>query len=260
MRFRSPALYSLAVIMAIPAIACATSIVGIWTKRRITISADSTQTLTQNGITTGSQLSCKIYQVRGLIFALAGLAKAEEISVIDEIRNSRELHDQETGRKLPLESAVVGAESAVARILKARRITSDSNLPVELLIAGEIDGKLQMFRIEIGGMSINGDYSIPTSTRRIAYPESRGYDGTDPARGIEAIGMTETVKKFQKISPEWKNGDDITVSRRLVAIEASDTVASRFVGPPIATIVVDKRGARWVDKGVCDWNPSKPVK
>lgn len=232
MRFRSSALYLMAVIMAIPAIACATSIVGIWTEKQITITADSKQTLTQNGTPAGSQTSCKIYEVRDLIFALAGLAKAEEISVIDEIKNSKELTEQGTGRKLPEVSVVVGAESAVVKVLKARRITSDSNLRVQLLVAGKIEGKLQMFRIEIGGMSIQGNYSLPTSTRRIAYPESRGYNGTDSNRGVELIGIPETAQRFQKISPEWKSGDDVTVSRRLVAIEASDTVASQFVGPP----------------------------
>jgi hypothetical protein len=101
MQLRPSVLYGLVVIMVIPAIACATSIVGIWTKKKITISADSMQTLTQNEMAVGSQTSCKIYEVRGLIFALAGLAKAEEISVVDEIKNSKELTEQGTGPGAP---------------------------------------------------------------------------------------------------------------------------------------------------------------
>ena len=247
MHIRCSTLCSAAIMMTIPTIVCATSIVGIWREKQITISADSRQTLSQNGATIGSQESCKIYEVRGLVFALAGLAKAEEISVIDEIKNSRELTEQGTGRKLPLDSVVVGAQTAIVKVLKARQVTSDSNLPIQLLIAGRIDGKLQMVRFEVGGMFIQGYYSVPTSTRRIAYPESRGYNGTDPNRGVELIGIAETAQRFQNISPEWRRGDDITVSKRLVAIEASDTVASRFVGPPIATIVVRAKGARWID-------------
>lgn len=250
----------MAVIVAVPAIACATSIVGIWTEKQITITADSKQTMTQNGVLVGYQASCKIYEVRGLVFALAGLAKAEEISVIDEIRNSKELTDEKTGRKLPEASVVVAAESAVVKILKVRRLTSDPNQEVQLLIAGKIDGELQMIRIEFSGMSIAGDHALPTSTRRITYPESRGHDGTDPNRGVEPIGISDTIQRFQRVSPEWKSGDDISVSRRLVSIEASDTAASRAVGPPIATIVINKKGARWIDRGTCEWNPSKPAK
>jgi hypothetical protein len=260
MRLRLSAL--IAVIMAIPAIARATSIVGIWTEKRITISADSKGILTdQNGRVVGSQEFCKIYEVRGLVFAIAGLLKAEQISVIDEIENSVELKDQNTGHKLPETSLEVAAVAAVVKVLKARGVTSDLRLPgVQLLIAGMIDGKLQMIRVEIDGVSIQGMYAMPTSSRRIAYPESRGHNGTDPKRGVEPIGIYDSIQRFQKISPEWNAGDDVTVSRRLVAIEASDRLVSQAVGPPIATIVIDKKRAHWIDKGACDWTPPKPSK
>jgi hypothetical protein len=136
--------------MALPSFVFATCIVGIWTEKQITIAADSKQTLMRDGRITSSQLSCKIYEVRNLIFALAGLAKAEEISVVDAVKNSSELTELGTGRKLPEVSVVVGAESAVVRVLKARKTASDPNVPVALMIAGRIAGKLQMFRIVQG--------------------------------------------------------------------------------------------------------------
>jgi hypothetical protein len=260
MQVRSALFYAVVLMTGVPVVALATSIAGIWTEKQITIAADSKQTITQGQTITGSQPACKIYEVRGLVFALAGLAEAEQISVTDEIRNSRELVEQGTGRKLPETSVVVAADAAVVKVLKARRTASDPNVPIQLLIGGMIDGKLQMFRIEMVGMSIQGDYSFANSTRRIAYPESRGYNGTDPNRGIELIGIRDSAMRFQASLPEWNKGDDVTVARRLVAVEASDTVASHFVGPPISTIVIDKKGIRWVDKGACEWNPSKPIK
>src|ERR1017187_7798941 len=113
MRVRSALGYVGSLVMALPSLGVATTIVGIWTERQITIAADSKQTLMRDGRIAGSQLDCKIYEVRSLIFALVRLAKAEEISIVDAIRNSRELTEQGTGRRLPEVSVVVGAESAV---------------------------------------------------------------------------------------------------------------------------------------------------
>ena len=260
MRARSTIFFPVVLLTALPAVAFATSITGIWKEKQITIAADSKQTIAQGQTITGSQPACKIYEVRALVFALAGLAKAEQISVIDEIVTSRELVEQDTGRKLPEISVAVAAESAVVKVLKARMTASDPNVSVQLLIGGMIDGKLQMLRIEQTGMAIRGDYAMSISTRRIAYPESRGYNGTDPNRGIVTIGISDSDKRFETVLPEWNRGDDATVARRLVAVEASDIAASQFVGPPISTIVINKKGIRWVDKGVCEWNPSKPAK
>jgi hypothetical protein len=106
------------------------------------------------------------------------------------------------------------------------------------------DGLLDIFLVSGGKI-----------TEPLRVPEN--FDRSDPNRGVEAIGMSESIRRFQKISLEWKSGDDVTVSRRLVAVEASDSMASHFVGPPIATISIDKRGARWIDRGLCDWNPTQ---
>jgi hypothetical protein len=261
MRVRSLVLPLVALFAAIPMVASATSIVGIWRKNRISISADSKQTLLdRNMVPVGSRQSCKIYEVRGLIFALAGLAEAERINVIEDIKNSKELTDQGTGGKLQETSLVVGAESAVVKVLKARRSASDPDVVVQLLIAGKIDGKLQMVKSEFRGVTIQGEYSLPNLSHRVAYPQDRGHDDTNPNRGVELLGMYEPAERFQKLLPEWNLGDDVAVSRRLVAVETADTKDSQAVGPPIATIVVTKRGARWINKGVCNWDPAKPGK
>src|SRR6185437_8683046 len=148
--------------------------------------------------------------------------------------------------------------SAVTKVLKARNVTSDSSLqPVDLLIGGVIDGKLQMVRSEVSGVFIAVVFSVPGSTRRIAYPASRGYSGSDPNRGVEQLGFSDAANRFRQIFSAWKTGDNATVSTRLVAIEASDTADSRFVGAPISTIVIDKHGARWIERGACDWIPTK---
>jgi hypothetical protein len=215
----------LAALLAIAApIALATSIVGVWTPKRITIAADSKQTLTSaSGTVVGSQCACKIYQVRGIVFALAGLAKAEQVDVIDDIRNSRELVEQGTGRKLPEDSIVVAAEAAVAKVVKARGRQSDPSIPIELLIAGNIGGKLQMFHITMNGMVLYGAYAMPNQTRRIAYPESRGYGGTDPNRGIEFLAYSGAAKAFQTKTKDWTRLDDVTLARKLVTVEATES-------------------------------------
>lgn len=232
----------------------ATTIVGVWTKKQVTIAADSKQTFIQDGqiIPSRSQTGCKIFEVRHLVVALAGLAQSEEISVVDAITNSKELFDQDTHVKLPLESVVVGAESAVARILTARHATSDRNGSVALIVAGVVNGVLQMYRIENWGMQMAGDYSMPMAARRIEYPRDRGHNGSDPNRGIETIGIDDSIKRYQDVLPEWSAGGDVSVARRLVAVEAADSRDSAFVGPPISTVIVTKKGIRWINKGACE--------
>lgn len=233
----------------------ATTIVGIWTEKQVTIAADCKQTMTDGHTVVGSKTGCKVFVVRNMVVAFAGLAEAEQISVTDAMRNSRELVDADTHAPLPIDSVVVGAESAITQILKARHTASEANASIELIIAGMVNGKLQMYRIEQLGAQISGDYSMAMSSRRIEYPRDRGYKGSDANRGIEVIGIDDTVKRFQAVLAErreWSVGDDVAVARRLVAIEAADSRDSIFVGPPITTVVVSKNGIRWVNKGACN--------
>jgi|ERR1039458_3237870 ATP-dependent protease HslVU (ClpYQ) peptidase subunit len=77
--------------IALSSTVSATTIAGIWTEKQVTIAADSKQTLIQDGqiIPSGSQTGCKVFEVRHLLVALAGLAQSEEISVVDAITNSK---------------------------------------------------------------------------------------------------------------------------------------------------------------------------
>jgi len=34
----------------------------------------------------------------------------------------------------------------------------------------------------------------------------------------------------------------------------------QFVGPPISTIIINKEGMQWIDRGKCDWDVPKPEK
>jgi hypothetical protein len=186
-----------------------------------------------------------------MVVALAGLAATEGVSMVAAIRNSKEFVRHGTGVKLPETSLVVAAEQALADVLRNRRTASDPTFNVALILAGTIDGKLQMFREEMVGMTIYREYSMPSAMRRIAYPESRGYNGTDRNRGIEVIGLTAAINKFQTTNRDWKKGDDVTVAKRLVGIEVADPMDSRYVGDPISTVAIDKKGIRWIDKGAC---------
>jgi ATP-dependent protease HslVU (ClpYQ) peptidase subunit len=62
----------------VPRVALATTIVGIWTPKKITIAADSRATLSNAGVYTGSQTVCKIQEAHGLVFALSGLPLMRE--------------------------------------------------------------------------------------------------------------------------------------------------------------------------------------
>jgi 20S proteasome alpha/beta subunit len=120
------ALFTVATV-GVPAIASATTIVGIWTENQITIAADSKQTRSQNGRIVDSQNACKIYGVRGLIFALAGLAEAGQVSVVEELRNSRELKEEGTNVKLPIDSLVVAAIQSVVKVMHTYSIDNVPN-------------------------------------------------------------------------------------------------------------------------------------
>jgi hypothetical protein len=242
----------LCILLSLPSPTFATTLVGIWTKDRVTIAADSKQTLSDaSGRPVGSQNVCKIYQSQNLVFAFAGLAKAEQVDVVEAVRDAHMLTEQGTGKKLPLESIIVAAEAALVRILKARGQSSDSSINVALIIAGKIDGKLQMIREELGGIGISGDFSYPQRSRRIAYPESAGYGGSDPKRGIEVVGINNTVKRFQSSKPDWNSGTDEDVAKRLITVETNDANDSVFVGQPISEIVIKRNDTHWINKGEC---------
>jgi hypothetical protein len=247
---------SVAFAMILPVGACATSIVAIWTEKQITIAADSKQTqIDQLGNIVGSQQGCKIFQVRGLVFALAGISATDLLSVTDEIKNGREFTEMGTGKKEPILSILVAAHAALVKTLLAHGSTSNAKMPIDIIIAGMIEGKLQMVRETTNGVQIQGDYSMPMSSRRITYPQDRGYNGSDPNRGIETPGLEDVIDRFKRILPkEWNKGSDVELARRLVAIEASDTLDGRFVGAPISTIIIKKKGMQWIDKGECDWD------
>ena len=230
----------------------ATTLVGIWTEKKVTIAADSKQTLkSAAGEVVGSKTVCKIYEADGLVFAFAGLAQAEEIDVVKSARNQHPLTEMETGKKLPVETLIVGADAALVKILQARHLASDSTVNVGMLIAGMIDGKLRMIRVEDFGYQIFGQFSSAQGSRRIVYPDSRGHDGTDPKRGVEVIGLDSAIKRSRAGSPDWSKGNDTDVARNLISLETQDPQDSLFVGTPISEVVVTADGLKWINKGAC---------
>jgi 20S proteasome alpha/beta subunit len=91
----------------VPTVVSATTIVGIWTEKQVIIAADSRQTMMLGTAVVGSRPACKVYEVRNLIFALAGLTESDGVSIVEDMRSSVELKDQATGVKLPEASLVV---------------------------------------------------------------------------------------------------------------------------------------------------------
>ena len=241
---------------SVSAAGSATTLVGIWTERKVTIAADSKQTLlSPAGEVVGSQNVCKIYEADGMVFAFAGLAKSEAIDVVESVRNQHPLTETGTGKNLPVETLIVGADAALFKILQARQRSSDQSLSVAMLIAGEIDGKLQMIRVENFGFQASGQFMGAQGSRRIVYPESRGYGGTDPNRGIEILGFDNAIKRFKASSPDWSRGNNADLARNFITLESQDPQDSKYVGVPISEVVITKRGAKWVHKGACQVGP-----
>ena len=121
----------------------ATTILGIWTENQITIAADSKQTIYRNHEIVGSQLGCKIVLIRGAYLALAGVAKAESIDVIDAVRNSVVAKDSK-GDPVIESSVWIGGQSALETVLERRGRDFDSAVNTGMIIAGGVKGKLQM--------------------------------------------------------------------------------------------------------------------
>ena len=145
----------------------------------------------------------------------------------------------------------MGADAALVKILKARQLASDPSVDVGMLIAGMIDGKLQMVVVENFGYQIVGQFSLPQESRRFAYPDSRGHDGTDPNRGIEVVGLNSAIKRSQVASPDWSKGEDTDVATHLIALETQDSQDSQYVGMPLSEVVVTEHGVKWISKGAC---------
>jgi hypothetical protein len=244
--------FAAVVLTAHTAIAPATTLVGIWTKKKITVAADSKQMVSnKSGVRVGSQNACKIYQNGDLIFAFAGLAKAEQVDVVRSIKNAYPLVVQGTDKKPTLDSALVAAQEALGRVIKARGQSSDSNVYAGMIIAGKIDGKLQMIREEIRGVRLEGGVSVAQKSQRIAYPEARGHNGTDPHRGIEVVGAKKAIERSSRHSVDWAKGEDGKVARHLIELETEDPEDSGSVGLPISEVQVTERGIKWISKGEC---------
>ena len=252
----------------------ATTIVGIWTENRVTIAADSKQTITRGQTVIGSRNVCKLYQIGDLIMAVAGLTQAEEVEIISKLQDFPREYTDASGKKLPLlrisiavqlvlQEAIDGRARAEGRDPRAfDPVGYDPQFTMSLLIAGIIDGNVAMSRIN--AIPTPGFRSGPvfgsnaTRQSEIDYPKDRGRDGGDPKRAFEILGVNNAIARFRLILPtEWNTGEDATVAQRLVAIEASDTASSAVVGPPISLMTIDRNGPRWIEKGLCQWEPKK---
>lgn len=239
-----------AVMVLSPAIVSGTTLVGIWTEHQITIASDSKQTLIgPEQQIVGYKTTCKIFEAGdGLVFAFAGLANAESIDVVEAVRNAYPSTASETGKQSSIDDTLMlSAAVALMKTLQARHYAPDPAMNVGMIIAGQIDGKLEMIRI---GEIVTNRYTV--STTRFVYPKDRGHDGSDPNRGIEIIGRENAIKRLRSASSDWRKGKDKYVASKLVTLETQDPQDSQFVGLPISEIIVTKRGMRWVSRGACE--------
>ena len=234
----------------------ATTLVGIWTKNKITIAADSKVTVYRGGKIVGSVTACKIFAVRGLVFALSGLTQENDIDVIAAVRNAPGLNSPATGRLHPDEALTVAAENALRRILSARTPSSSAVLPsVGMIVAGAVDGKLVMVHVEAELRYLGECCGLDFVVKRVEH--SHEYRG-EGAKAAEFSGHQQAIARFKSTQPvNWRMGTDLEAARHLVGIEANDSADSQFVGQPVSVIEVTKDGARWLDRGACAWQPGK---
>ena len=249
---RSQTLVASVVLTAYSAMASCTTLVGIWTKKKITIAADSKQIISnRQGLRIGSRSACKIYQNRNLVFAFAGLAKAEQVDIVTSIENADPVTSGGADNNPGLDRFLAAAQAALVRVIKARGESSDPSVYAGMIIAGSVDGKLQMIREEIQGVMIAGNSSAAQKSRRVSYPEERGHDGTDPNRAIEVVGLKNAIERSSRRSRDWAKGEDGIVARRLIELETADPEDSASVGAPISEVQITEHGIKWINKGEC---------
>jgi hypothetical protein len=234
----------------------ATTLVGIWTKNKITIAADSKITVYRGGKIVGSASACKIFAARGLVFAFSGLTQENGIDVVQAVRNAPELNLPGTGRMQPEEALTVAAENALRRILSARTPSSSAIRPsVGMIVAGAVNGKLMMVHVEAEFRDLGDCCGLDFVLKRVAYSYEHGGEG---AKAAEFSGHQHAIGYFKSIRPvNWQIGTDLQAARHLVGIEANDSADSQFVGKPVSVIEITKDGVRWADRGVCDWQPEE---
>ena len=235
-------------------IATGTTLVGIWRPDRITIAADNkiTVTDTKTGAVVSSLQGCKVFQIGNSVVAMAGLFQEEQIDMVSAIKNARLFRDSVTNKPLPSAGFSMAAQGVLKRVLAARdakqdgRSVYDPALGITMIVVSIIENDLFMYRLQYRSIVPPGPGYERFSYQEIQYPT------TEQANfAIELGGIFDTANRFRMIDQNWNAGGDVATARRLIAIEASDTVASRFVGTPITTVVIDKTGVKWEDKGVC---------
>jgi hypothetical protein len=148
--------------------------------------------------------------------------KIDEIDVVNEIMSRTPVHDAKTGVILPVESVIVPASASITKLLISKHARYAANAPIQMFVAGWWDAQLRLVRWEMNGLRIVGDYSVPDNVRDYGYPDVRDYNGTDPNRGVETIGMDEAIKAFKASNPGWNKGGDSAVAERLVNVEIND--------------------------------------
>jgi hypothetical protein len=233
----------------------ATTLVGIWTKNKVTIAADSKVTIYRGGKIIGSVTACKIFEVRGLVFAFSGLTQENDIDVIEAVRNAPELTSPATGRVRPDEALTVAAENALRRILSSRSPSSSAVVPsVGMIVAGAASGKLVMVHVEAELRYLGECCGPDLVVKRVEHSHEYGGEG---AKAAEFSGHQHAIAHFKSTQPvNWRIGTDLQAARHLVGMEANDSADSQFVGQPVSVIEVTTDGARWVDRGACAWQPS----
>lgn len=244
----------------------ATTIVGVWTEKKVTIVADSKITVIgRGGRSAGSLTGCKVHVVDGAVVAFSGLLRNEAVDVIAAVKQSQSFRDSVSNRPLPATGPMIAAQLAVEKALAARlKDHSLSILEVSLLIATLEDGKPTLTRAEwfplrqrlpeqLESNVATDGVSLPRyATRQFKYPQMRSHS-PNPNRGVEIIGRSDAIMAFAKLAPRewWNDPDAVGFAKKLVALEANDPENSAFVGLPLTVVTVDEQGIQWVERGAC---------
>ena len=224
----------------------ATTIVAVWTPRRLVVVADSVVT----GSVFGSDVighMCKIRQIGRVFLAASGAYESNladfnlwslaEQSCSGLVTNvDRCAEHLKNGVVSGMKRMQAQARSAIAAGYKAQ------HLYVSFIVIG-----LERDSPELVHWTFYAQPNGPIEQETETFKKS---DGRMYARAI--LGNRIEIDQFIKTHPRWRAGTPEEEGRILVKIEAD--AFPEHVGPPFSILTLDRRGAHWVDKGCCSSN------
>ena len=229
--------------------ASATSIIVIRTPDKIVIAADSKRTHRNRP----PELVCKIRKVGGIYFSLTGIESPAAV---------------EPGLRIDAYSNASRAASEKQKITDIADLFADLEkqqlnriLPIMKLRAPELYRSLNGHLLD--GLFVGMQDGSPTwidvhfwELPSAVHSQRNVCPGQCAPGGIIVLGVRRAIVEAEHHSGQFPTGDPETLAASLVKIEIDGEPED--VGPPISELRIDRTGAHWLSRGVCQDGPDRP--